>query len=288
MKAMILGAGGQVGRALRAMAPSGTALSAFERTMLDVGDRPSLVKAVAAIRPDVIFNAAAYTAVDKAESEPALAQRLNEDAPGWLAQAAAENGAHLVHLSTDFVFDGASGLAYQPDAPAKPLNVYGRSKWNGEQRVRKILPEALIVRTSWVYAANGRNFALTMLRLMQGEASVRVVADQVGTPTYAIGLAGALWAFAHRRAGGTYHYTDSGVASWYDFAVAIREEALALRLLQDSPPVVPIGTADYPTPARRPPFSVLDKTTTWALLGAPARHWREQLRLMMNEVKDRG
>ncbi|MGE4411458.1 MAG: dTDP-4-dehydrorhamnose reductase [Sphingobium sp.] len=285
MKALITGAHGQLGRALQAIAPTGSDIIAATHADLDISDRAAVCDFVARHRPDAIFNAAAYTAVDKAESEEGRAHAINADAVGHLAEAARELGARLIHVSTDFVFDGQRGIPYRPDAPTAPIGAYGRTKLAGEIAAG---PEALIVRTAWVYGATGHNFVRTMLRLMAERDEVRVVADQIGTPTFAPHLASALWALYAAGARGIHHYTDSGAASWYDFAVAIQEEALAMGLLERAVPVIPITTADYPTPARRPSYSVLDKAATFALLGGPAPHWRDGLRRMLKDVKDHG
>jgi dTDP-4-dehydrorhamnose reductase len=281
MKALITGANGQLGRALVASAPAGTTVVAHGSDTLDITCRDAVAAAVAAERPDLILNAAAYTAVDRAESDAERAAAVNAAAVGVLAEAAGQAGARLVHVSTDFVFDGEAGSPYRPDAPTNPLGVYGRTKLDGE---RAAGADALIVRTAWVYAPTGGNFVRTMLRLMGERPEVRVVADQVGTPTYAPGLAAALWTLAGQGVTGTHHYTDAGAASWYDFAVAIQEEAVALGLLARAVPVVPIATADFPTPARRPSYSVLDKASCWAALGGPTPHWRENLRVMLRAV----
>jgi dTDP-4-dehydrorhamnose reductase len=189
----------------------------------------------------------------------------------------------MVHVSTDFVFDGTANRPYRPDATPAPLSVYGATKLAGEMAVQKAHPSALIVRSAWIYGATGGNFVRTMLKLMATRSEVRVIADQIGTPTHAAGLARAIWALDAAQAHGIFHWTDAGVASWYDFAVAIQEEAMALGLLATAVPVIPIPTEDYPTPARRPPMSILDKSTTWAITG-PARHWRQELRLAMAEI----
>ncbi len=285
MKVLVTGAGGQLGRALVAGAPAGAQVVAVDRAALDIADGAAVADRVARDRPDVILNAAAYTAVDRAESEEAQARAINGAAVDHLASAARAIGARLIHVSTDFVFDGASGSPYAPDAPTNPLSAYGRSKLAGEQAAG---PDALIVRASWVYAPTGGNFVRTMLRLMAERDEVRVVADQIGSPTYAPGLADALWRLAALDARGILHHSDSGAASWYDFAVAIQEEALALGLLDRAVPVIPIATADYPTPARRPAYSVLNKSATAALLGGPAPHWRVNLRRMLKEVATHG
>ncbi len=281
MKVLVTGAYGQLGRALQACAPAGARIVAHDRDTLDCTDAVAVAALVAVEAPDLILNAAAYTAVDKAESEEDAAYAANATAVANLAAT----GVRLVHVSTDFVFDGLSGVPYAPDAPTNPLGAYGRTKLAGEGAAG---PDALIVRTAWVYAPTGGNFVRTMLRLMAAHPQVRVVADQIGTPTYAPGLAAALWALAGQGATGLYHHTDSGAASWYDFAVAIQEEGLALGLLDHAVPVVPIATADFPTPARRPHYSVLDKTATVAALGGPAPHWRTNLRTMLGEIRTNG
>lgn len=285
MKALIVGAHGQLGRALRQCAPAGTALVLADRAKLDISDADAVEALIGAERPDLIFNAAAYTAVDRAEQEEEAALAVNGLGAGHLAAAAGRVGARLVHVSTDFVFDGAAGCPYPPDARTGPLSAYGRTKLEGEKRVGG---DALILRTAWVYASEGGNFVRTILRLMKERPEVRVVADQVGTPTYAPGLAQALWRLAGQGGRGIYHYTDSGVASWYDFAVAIQEEALAAGLLESAVPVVPIATAEFPVPARRPSYSVLDKSATWAALGGAAPHWRVNLRTMIAQVARHG
>lgn len=285
MKALIVGSKGQLGRGLQATAPAGVAIVAHDVDTLDITDAAAVTALAEVERPELIFNAAAYTAVDKAESEEEQALAINATAVGHLAGAARACGARLVHVSTDFVFDGTSGIPYAPDATPSPVSAYGRTKLAGE---RLAGADALIVRTAWVYAPTGGNFVRTMLRLMGERPEVRVVADQIGTPTYAPGLAAALWTLAAKGVTGFHHYTDAGAASWYDFAVAIQEEALAAGLLERAVPVIPIATADYPTPARRPHYSVLDKTSTFAALGAPTPHWRDNLRLMIATIKAEG
>jgi dTDP-4-dehydrorhamnose reductase len=285
MKALIVGGNGQLGRALAATAPAGTELISHDADTLDITDRAAVLAMVDQVGPALILNAAAYTAVDKAEQEEELAHAVNATAVGILADAARTSGARLVHVSTDFVFDGAAGIPYAPSAATNPLSAYGRTKLAGEVAAG---PDALIVRTAWVYAPTGGNFVRTMLRVMAERPEVRVVADQIGTPTYAPGLASALWTMAGQGVSGIHHYTDAGAASWYDFAVAVQEEALAIGLLDHAVPVVPIATADYPTPARRPHFSVLDKTSTFECLGGAAPHWRSNLRIMLKDIQAHG
>jgi dTDP-4-dehydrorhamnose reductase len=287
VKVLIVGAGGQVGRALVAAPPAGAELVAAGHQELDISNAAEVQRHVAEIGPAVIINAAAYTAVDNAEREPDAAKRVNEIGPLNLARAArALSGCRMLHVSTDFVFDGLSPEAYRPDARTGPLGVYGQTKLDGERHVLATLGErAVVVRTSWVYDASGRNFVRTMLRLMNERRAVRVVADQIGTPTAAHSVAEVLWRFAeHAECSGTFHWSDAGVASWYDFAVAIAEEGAALGLVPPDVEVTPIATEEYPTPARRPPFSVLDRRATVAAVGARPVHWRQHLRRVLREM----
>lgn len=287
MRVLITGANGQLGFELQRTAPAGVSVIAAGRTELELGS-DDLAEQAVSMQPDLIINAAAYTAVDKAESEPELAHAINARGAAGLAAAAARLGVPMLHVSTDFVFDGSTSSAYLPDAPTAPIGVYGASKLAGEQAVLGTAGiDACIVRTAWVYSSHGGNFVKTMLRLMAEKESLGVVADQIGTPTWAHGLASVLWALAAlpERAQ-RLHWTDLGVASWFDFAVAIQEEALARGLLSRAIPIRPIATTDYPTPARRPAFSVLDKSATLALTAdrVEALHWRVALRAMLDEL----
>ena len=285
MKVLVTGAGGQVGRLLRATCPEGIELTACTHAELDIGDAQAVRRTFERVQPAAVINAAAYTAVDKAESEPELARRINGLGPAHLAAGAADCGARLVQISTDFVFDGTAALPYRPEADPNPLGVYGASKLEGELAVLEALPEhSVIVRTAWVYAAEGKNFLNTMLRLMRERGAVRVVADQVGTPTAARPLAEGLWQIVARpQIRGVHHWTDAGVASWYDFAVAIADEGAAQGLLPSGVTVTPIATEEYPTPARRPAYSVLDKRSLAALGFHPA-HWRHRLRDTLKDI----
>ncbi len=286
MKILVLGGGGQVARAVAASAPTHHSVLVKSRQDLDIANESELMSAVAGSGADWIINGAAYTAVDRAESEAEMARQINETAVGVMARAAARSGCRLLHLSTDFVFDGRSNRAYLPADRTNPLSVYGATKLGGEQQVLEHGRDAIVLRTAWVYASAGRNFALTMLRLMRERDEVRVVADQIGTPTWATGIAQAIWGLIDSAAAaGMYHWTDLGIATWYDFAVAIQDEALARGLLSRAVPVIPISTADYPTPATRPAFSVLNTEATRALMKAPARHWRHNLRMMLDELR---
>jgi dTDP-4-dehydrorhamnose reductase len=285
-RALITGAAGQVGLALQGKVPSGWTVIPCGMDELDVTRSDQVQAVLRRARPTVVIHTAAYTAVDAAESDAARAEAVNARGTAHVADAARDIGARLLHVSTDFVFDGAQGRPYAPDDPPHPLGVYGRTKLAAEREaIRALGDRAVIVRTAWVYSRHGQNFVRTMLRLMQERDEVGVVADQVGTPTWADSLADALWAAAGRDApGGVLHWTDAGVASWYDFAVAIQEEALAAGLLPRSVPIRPLRTGEYPAPAPRPPYSVLDKSATWALLGHTPPHWRVNLRRMLQEL----
>lgn len=277
MKVVITGASGQLGRELAHTVPSDHSVALLSSADCDVGDADAVRAMLVRMEPDVVINAAAYTAVDKAESEPGLAARVNTQGPAHLA-----TGKHrLLHVSTDFVFDGAKGSAYLPNDTPNPLSVYGNTKLSGEAPVLALGFRGLVMRTSWVYSSEGNNFVKTMLRLMQSRPEIGVVADQIGAPTWARDLARALWRSVDLpELCGLHHWHDAGVASWYDFATAIAEEGRALGLLDKPVQIKPIKTADYPTPARRPAFSLLDCTETWKALGTPP-HWRAQLRRML-------
>ena len=257
------------------------------RAQLDIADASAVTECFSKTAPQLVVNAAAYTAVDKAESEPEAAHRGNAEGPATLAQSCTSHGVRLIHISTDFVFDGTSSQPYTPEAATSPLGAYGRSKLAGELTVKSALPEALLLRTGWVYSSFGGNFVKTMLRLMSERDELSVVSDQVGTPTWAQGLALAVWAAAARpELSGTYHWSDAGVCSWYDFATAICEEALALGLLSKEVKIRPITADQYPTPAQRPAYSVLDKTSSWRDLALEGIHWRAQLRAMLKDFKE--
>ena len=288
MRVLVTGAGGQLGQALAAAAPRGEVVKACTHAELDIAQEAAVRAVFADFAPELVINAAAFTRVDDAERNPEEAARANATGPGVLAAACRTAGAWLTHVSTDFVFDGTRSQPYDTDAPPHPLSVYGRTKLVGEAAVvRELGARCAVVRASWLYSAAG-GFAARMLTLMRSRPELRVVSDQVGAPTHAAGLAGTLWAVSTRRAAGVWHWCDSGVASWYDFAVAIGEEAVRFGLLPVAPPIVPIGTADYPTPAARPAYSVLDKRATEKLLGVTAPHWRLALRATLAGVRDGG
>jgi dTDP-4-dehydrorhamnose reductase len=285
MTVLVLGGGGQIARAVYATAPVPSDIVLKTRAQLDIGDAASVARVLNEVRPSWVVNGAAYTAVDLAEDQPEQAIAANDTAVGVLANATAKSGCRLLHLSTDFVFDGKSNRAYLPNDQTNPLSVYGVSKLGGERRVLQST-DGIVLRTAWVYASVGRNFVLTMLRLMHERNEIRVVCDQIGAPTWASSAAAAIWGLIEANApGGIYHWTDSGVASWYDFAVAIQEEAQIRGLLNRVIPIVPIRSAEYPTRAQRPAFSVLDTAATRGLLKVPAHHWRPNLRSMLDELR---
>ena len=286
MRILLVGGNGQLGRELQRCQPADTELLALGSQELDLRDAERVTARVSAFQPQVVINAAAYTAVDRAESEQEIAFAVNAQGAANLAQAARTVGAYCIQVSTDFVFDGEQSRPYQRTDQTHPLGVYGASKLAGEQMTLAAYPEGVaVVRTAWLYSAFGNNFVTTMLRLMVERDSLGVVADQVGTPTWGRGLAEALWQMCRVQPKGVYHWTDAGVASWYDFAVAIQEEGLSGGLLDREIAILPINTVDYPTPAKRPAYSVLDKTETWAALRMTPCHWRVALRRMLLERK---
>ncbi len=285
MKILITGKNGQVGRDLCKSAPKEINLIAYDHHDLDITSREAVNRVISTGKPDVIINAAAYTAVDKAESDKDIAYATNATGTGYLATAARDISARFIHLSTDFVFDGLKSTPYLPEDPTGPLSVYGKSKAEGEKLVREnYTSNSIIVRTSWVYSVTGNNFVKTMLRLMKDRDEVRVVADQTGSPTWSKNLALMIWAMVTNKVpAGIYHWSDTGVASWYDFAVAIYEESIALQLLDKPVSILPISTSQYPTPAKRPAYSVLDTVTTRKIWGVQSEHWRHALRKMLVE-----
>jgi dTDP-4-dehydrorhamnose reductase len=280
MKVLITGANGQLGGALQRTAPPHADLNAIDVDDVDFSEDAMLRARLVVEAPDVLINAAAYTAVDRAEEDEETAREVNADAVAIMAEEMEAQGGKLVHISTDFVFDGSATQPYPPDAPRNPLSAYGRTKAAGEDHLRA---SDLLVRTAWVYEAGGANFVHTMIRLMNEREELGVVADQVGSPTWATGLARTIWALVEKGASGTFHHSDDGAISWYDFAIAIAEEAHAVGLVERIPLIKPITTADYPTPARRPAYSVLDCSATRALLGDAPVPWRENLRHMLRQ-----
>ena len=286
MKILLLGSNGQLGWELIRTCPENISLTTCDFPKVDFCSSNSIQHCINANKPDCIINAAAYTPVDKAEQEKDLAYRINHLAVLEIAELCKKNKIFLVHISTDFVFNGQNFKPYQPDDRPDPKSVYGKSKLEGEQTARKILnDQALIIRTAWLYSAHGLNFVKTMLKFMKEKPSLNVIDEQIGTPTWAKGLAHAIWTALSKNLTGTFHWTDAGVASWYDFAMAIQEEGVNAGLLDKSIPILPVPTLQYPTPAKRPMYSVLDKTSFWQTADIKPVHWRVQLRSMLRELK---
>ena len=293
MTILLLGANGQVGWELRrALAPLGP-VRALERAEADLADPDALSRAVRETAPSLIVNAAAYTAVDRAEEDEALAQAINADAPGLLAEEAKRLGIALVHYSTDYVFDGAGDLPARESDPTAPLNAYGRTKLAGEAAIRDSGCAHLILRTSWVYSMRGANFLLTVKRLAAELEEMRIVADQTGAPTWARGIAGATALILARcgapaetgglaEKGGLYHLTASGETSWHGFAEAIVDWMRATDQPVRCKQVHPIPTSDYPTPAKRPANSLLDCAKLRETFGIVMPDWRDQLGLCVD------
>jgi len=274
LKILLTGRTGQVGHELeRALAPLGEVFS-FDHKQLDLADPIAIVSRVREVKPEVIVNAAAYTAVDQAEKDIEQAMLVNAAGPGFLAAEAKAIGALLVHYSTDYVFDGTKTTPYTEDDTPNPLSVYGKSKLAGEKAIRAAGGRHLILRTSWVYGPRGKNFFLTMLRLAREREELRVVNDQRGAPTSSIAIADATAEILRRHgadANGLFHLTASGETTWFGFTEAIVE--LARASLPRVPRLVPIATAEYPTPAKRPAYSMLDCRKAGNSLGVEVADW---------------
>ena len=302
---LLTGADGQLGQELqRTLVPLGEIIG-VGRQALDLTQPDRIRQIISEIKPDLIVNAAAYTAVDKAQTEPELAKSINAVAPTIMAEEQARHGGILIHVSTDYVFDGRKNSPYTEEDAPNPLSVYGQSKLAGEEGIQKTsqsLQSAhqelryIILRTAWVYGTYGKsNFVKTMLRLGAERDEIRVVADQVGTPTWACDIASSIAILGqkvHEQGApspltGIYNFTSSGVASWYDFAIAIFEEAKQLGFELKVQHVVPITTSEYPTPATRPAYSVLAGQKITAALGSHPPHWRQGLRQMLAELYSR-
>jgi len=287
MKAVVIGKNGQLAWELAQTQPQAYEASYFDSQELDITNKDQVAATIQELKPDVVINAAAYTAVDKAETEQDAAYAVNEKGVSYLAEACKNVGTYLIHISTDFVFDASKNTPYEVDDKTNPLGVYGASKLAGEKALLSLYSEnSLIIRTSWVYSSHGNNFVKTMLRLMAEKPELGVVSDQIGSPTWAKGLAQACWKFAKNPVTGVMHYSDLGVASWYDFAVAIQQIGLEQNLLSKAIPVKPIKASAYPTPAKRPSYSVMNTDKTYQLLKVGGLHWREALKQMMAELEN--
>ena len=286
MRVLVAGSTGQLGMDLvNLLRRQGVDVAAPDMLQLDLL-RPETVRdAVRDARPHWVINCAAYTQVDRAEQDRETAFAINCDGARVLAEAAAAAQAWMLQVSTDFVFSGHSSVPYTEEDETGPLGVYGQSKRDGELAVQQACASSIIVRTAWLYGVHGNNFVKTMLRLAAERDELRVVSDQTGTPTWTQDLAQALWALMQQPQAGVFHFSDEGQASWHEFASAIVDEARALGFPVKAQRVVPITTAEYPTPAQRPAYSVLSKAKIERLLAAPIPHWRDSLRAMLKELQ---
>jgi len=290
IKVMLTGKDGQLGKALAEKIPDGIEIVAMGRKDLDLSNKEACHNAVIEHRPHWVLNAGAYTAVDRAESEPELAMAVNANAPEAFALALGEVGGRLLQVSTDFVFNGNQAHPYHPDQPVDPISVYGATKAEGERLVQKALPTSryCILRTSWVYGPVGNNFCLTMLRLHRLKSAqnetLNVVADQIGCPTSTLNLASACWSAIDHGTSGVHHFCDAGAASWYDFAMAIGDAGVAAGIIDQSAKVVPIRSSEYPTPAKRPGYSLLDCTATRVALELESNHWQKELSKVIAKI----
>lgn len=283
MNILVTGANGQLGNEMQVLARENLQHTYFFTDVqeLDICDEQAVYAYVSEHKIDIIVNCAAYTAVDKAEDNVELCDKLNNIAPGYLARAAQANGAAMIQVSTDYVFDGTAHIPYTEEEPTCPASVYGSTKLAGEQNVMDHCEKAMVIRTAWLYSIYGNNFVKTMIRLGQERDSLGVIFDQIGTPTYANDLAQAIFAAINKGVvRGIYHFSDEGVCSWYDFTVAIhRLVGIA------SCKVKPLHTADYPAKAPRPHYSVLDKTKIKDTFGIEIPHWEESLKRCINQLR---
>ena len=289
--ALVTGAQSQLARCMRmADAPPGWRAAYLAREELDIADPSQVQTALDKVAPDCIVNTAAYTAVDKAESEPDQARRVNADAVAILARWCEANDSRLIHISTDFVFDGRATAPYLPEDKPAPLGEYGRGKLAGEREVGKLpAGQGVVVRASWLYSEFGRNFVKTMLSLMAERDELAVVNDQSGCPTSAHSLAALIWRMVLLPArSGLYHWHDGGVMSWYEFALEIQKWGQAAGVLQNVIPIRPIASAEYPAAATRPAYSVMDRTRTLADFDMPERDWRSDLVRVVGAIAELG
>jgi dTDP-4-dehydrorhamnose reductase len=278
MRILVTGGEGQLGSAVSQISSEFEVIPVVSGT-LDITNEREIEQRFVEVAPELVLNAAAYTDVDRAESEENRAMQVNGHAVRLLAAACRRHGAKFVHISTDFVFDGTKSSPIVPSETPAPRSSYGRSKLAGELACKEELgaDRLLVIRTAWVYSAGHRNFISTMLQLMNSRDQIRVVADQIGTPTWAMTLADAILQLISKDAVGMLHVTDSGVASWYDFAVAIYELGRENGLVRNDVEVIPILSSAYATEAERPKYSVLDKTSSYEILGKATPHWRTSL-----------
>ena len=282
-KILVTGSNGQLGKELKKIE---TSFPQFDFTFLSREDLPihhfEMVRSYFNVyHPQYLINCAAYTAVDRAESEKDLAFQINGEAVGVLAAICKKNYTKLIHISTDYVFDGTASTPYKEDSPTNPQSVYGASKLEGEKQALQFNPDSIIIRTSWVYSEYGKNFVKTMLKLLQENEEISVVNDQVGSPTYAADLADVIMQIiaSQNWEAGIYNYSNEGIISWYDFAVAIKE------LMGSNCRINPIPTSQYPTPAKRPAYSVLDKSKIQKAFGIELKDWKESLSACLTNLK---
>ncbi len=286
VRVLITGKSGQLAQELKQTGAPEIELLLAGRKEIDVSCRNSIEELVTDYQPNVIINTAAYTQVDNAESEAEKAFAVNRDGALFLAQICQSRGIRLIHVSTDFVFDGKRKSPYEEGDKTNPLGVYGHSKLAGEEAITEHCQNYTIVRTAWVYSSYADNFVKTMLELMADRETLSIVSDQVGTPTWAKGLATWIWSVVENDdVKGIFHWTDDGIASWYDFACSIQDLSVEKGLLLDPIELTPILTEEYPKPAKRPAFSVLDKSKAEKVSGVRAIHWKSQLSEMLDELK---
>lgn len=283
---IVTGSKGQLGQELQRLAPAFPSYTFhfFDREEMDIADSEQVLRTFASLKPAFCINCAAYTAVDKAESEQDTAYAINAEGTKNLAVASKEQGARFLHISTDYVFNGRGEEPYKEEDPTDPVNLYGASKLKGEQLAREVNPDSVVIRTSWVYSSFGNNFVKTMLRLMQSRTEISVVADQVGSPTYAADLAEAIIQIVSsgKWNSGVYHYSNEGVINWHQFASEIQ------RYTHLNCTVHPITTEQYPTPARRPKYSVMDKEKIQRVYGFTLVPWRSSLYRCLDLLKEEG
>ena len=287
MNIVVIGKSGQLAFELqRILKDTSHDVTILGRDDVDITSTVSIDNTLSPLKPNCVINASAYTAVDNAETDAEVCRAINAVGVKNLAEYCKQADAFMVHVSTDYVFNGLKGSPYLTDDSIEPQGEYGKSKAEGEKWLLDILPNSsCIIRTAWVYSSHGNNFVKTMLRLMAEKPQLSVIDDQIGTPTWAMGLAKACLHAGESKKVGVYHWTDEGVASWYDFALAIQEVAIEKGILKNTIPIFPIPSSQYPTPAKRPHYSVLDKLTTREVFASckPA-HWRKQLSIMLDEV----
>lgn len=290
-KILLIGKNGQVGSELNQILPNIGDLIAVDRSKMDLTKPEMITQIIQEIKPNIIVNAAAYTAVDKAESELELAEKINTIAPKILAQEAEKIGSTLIHISTDYVFDGTKNTPYLEDDITNPISVYGKTKLAGENEIKQTNTNYVILRTAWVYGTFGKsNFVKTMLKLGQEREQLKVVIDQIGCPTYAYDIAKTIsdlipQIISEKITQETYHFTNLGVISWYDFAVTIFEEAKQLNYPLKIQEIIPITTNEYPTAAKRPAYSVLSNKKIANKLNYYSPYWRDSLRKMLYELR---